>query len=116
VILPAIARAVTSSGPATKECVAGLPSFLLAKLRLYDVIIVFFSPGSIPCRFHCPIQGPQALASTFPPIFVNTSSCPSLSIVALICSDPGVITNSDLAFNPLDAASFAMFADLSISS
>jgi hypothetical protein len=62
------------------------------------------------------MQGPQALASINPPTSVNVFSCPSLSIVALTCSEPGVIVNCDLAFNPFDNASLAILAERSISS
>ncbi len=43
--------------------------------------------------FHCPIQGPHALARTIAPMSFNGLSIPSRSIVALICSDPGVTVN-----------------------
>ena len=42
---------------------------------------------------HCPIHGPHALASTMAPISLNGLSNPSLSMVALICSEPGVTVN-----------------------
>ena len=42
---PAIANAVTSSGDVTNACVAGLPSLRAAKLRLYDVMMLFASPA-----------------------------------------------------------------------
>ena len=80
------------------------------------MIIEFFSPCCTSCLFHCPIQGPQAFASTSPPTFVKESRCPSLSIVALICYEPGVITNSDFTFNPLSIAWLATDAARSISS
>ena len=51
------------------------------------------SPFLISVRFHWPMQGPQALASTVPPTLLNTSIKPSRSIVALICSLPGVMVN-----------------------
>lgn len=38
----------------------------------------------------CPIHGPHALANTVAPVFSNSSVILSRSIVALICSDPGV--------------------------
>jgi len=60
--------AVTNSGEVTKACVAGFASFLPVKLRLYDVTMVFFSPFLMSFLSHCPIQGPQALASTTPPM------------------------------------------------
>jgi hypothetical protein len=51
------------------------------------------SPFFISVRFHWPMQGPHALASTVPPTFSNTSIRPSRSMVARICSLPGVIVN-----------------------
>ena len=51
------------------------------------------SPFLISVRFHWPMQGPQALASTVPPTLLNTSIRPSRSMVALICSLPGVMVN-----------------------
>ena len=78
---PAIAIAVTISGEATKEWVLGFPSFRLAKLRLKEVIMEFFSSLSAPCLAHCPIQGPHALASTTPPISSKVLTRPSRSMV-----------------------------------
>ena len=49
------------------------------------------SPFLISVRFHWPMQGPQALASTVPPTLLKTSIRPSRSMVALICSLPGVM-------------------------
>jgi hypothetical protein len=40
-----------------------------------------------------PIHGPQALARTTAPTSSNTSLIPSRSIVARICSEPGVQRN-----------------------
>ena len=60
------ASMVVSSGDVTKACVSGLPSLRLAKLRLYDVTIEFFSPGAT-LRFHWPMHGPHAFASTVAP-------------------------------------------------
>lgn len=51
------------------------------------------SPFFISVRFHWPMQGPQALASTVPPTFSKISIKPSRSIVARICSLPGVMVN-----------------------
>src|SRR5690606_34794272 len=93
---PAIARAVTISGEATKAWVFGLPSFRFAKFRLNDVIIEFFRSGSSECLAHCPIQGPQALASTTPPISLKVSRKPSRSTVYRTISEPGVTVYSDL--------------------
>ena len=107
---------MVNSGPATNASVSGLPSFLFAKFLLNDVTIVFFTPVSISILFHIPMQGPQAFASIIPPISVRSFSCPSRSIVALTCSEPGVIVNWDFAFNPFCFACLAILADLSISS
>ena len=49
----------------------------LAKLRLKEVTIEFLRSGSSVCRFHCPIQGPQALAIIVAPIFRKASIMPS---------------------------------------
>ena len=57
---------MTTSGLAMKELVSRLPSFRPGKFRLYDVMMVFFSPGFMPWRSHWPMHGPQALASTVP--------------------------------------------------
>src|SRR5690606_4095721 len=59
-----------------------------------ECTIVFFSCLSAPSLSHCPIQGPQALVNTFVPNFSKVSMMPSLSMVYLICSDPGLIPNS----------------------
>ena len=50
------------------------------------------------------MHGPQALASTVAPTASRSASSPSRSIVARICSEPGVISNSVLAVRPLAAA------------
>ena len=42
------------------------------------------------------MHGPHALARTIPPISLSGLSTPSLSMVALICSEPGVMVNADL--------------------
>jgi len=42
------------------------------------------------------MHGPQALARTIPPISLSDLSMASLSMVALICSEPGVIVKVDL--------------------
>jgi hypothetical protein len=44
-------------------------------------------------RFHWPMQGPHALASTVPPTASNASISPSRAMVARICSLPGVMQN-----------------------
>ena len=40
-------------------------------------------------RSHWPMQGPQALASTVPPMASRSASSPSRSMVARTCSEPG---------------------------
>ena len=55
------------------------------------------APLAISVRFHWPMQGPQALASTVPPTFSNTSIRPSRAIVARICSLPGVMVKGTCA-------------------
>ena len=70
----------------------------------------FFSPFFTSVRFHWPMQGPQALASTTPPTLVNVSVSPSRVIVALTCSEPGVMKNLVLDFKPLASACLAMDA------
>mmetsp|Transcript_9053 Transcript_9053/g.30861 ORF Transcript_9053/g.30861 Transcript_9053/m.30861 type:complete len:245 (-) Transcript_9053:640-1374(-) len=86
---PAMVRMVVTSGEVTNACVPGLPSLRLAKLRLYDVTIVFASP-CFSERFHWPMQGPQALARTVAPAFTKDSVSPSRVMVARTCSLPGV--------------------------
>ena len=76
---PANASIVTSSGEVTNACVSGLPSLRFAKFRLYDVTMVFFTPGGIR-RFHWPMHGPQAFANTVAPARSNTSTNPSFSM------------------------------------
>ena len=114
--LPAIASAVVNSGLATNARVSGLPSFLFAKFLLKEVTIVFFSPVLISILFHMPMQGPHAFAKIVPPKSLKFWSCPSRSMVALTCSEPGVIVNCDFDLSPLLIACFAMLVALSISS
>ena len=52
-------------------------------------------------RDHWPMHGPQALASTVAPTASRSASRPSRSIVARICSEPGVISSSVFAVRPL---------------
>ena len=54
-------------------------------------------PFLISVRFHWPMQGPQAFASTVPPTLLKTSMRPSRSMVALICSLPGVMVKGTCA-------------------
>ena len=80
---------------------------MIAKGRVWYTIIAPFSFFALSLRFHwiyyvknrhsmvvglltCPMQGPQAFARTTAPTSSNTDVTLSRSIVALICSDPGV--------------------------
>src|SRR5205807_1185689 len=55
-------------------------------------------------RSHWPMHGPQALASTSPPIAWRSARRPSRSMVARTCSEPGVMSNCVLARRPLALA------------
>src|SRR4051794_18339473 len=72
--------------------------------------------GSRSVRSHCPMHGPQALASTRPPMASRSARRPSRSIVARTCSDPGVMRNWVLAVRPLADAWRATDAALVMSS
>ena len=108
--------AVTSSGDPTKACVLGFPSALFAKFLLNEWTIVFLSSFSAPSLDHCPIQGSQAFANTFAPSVLNSSMKPSLSIVCLTCSDPGVMVNSALVDRPNLLACLAIDTERDMSS
>ncbi len=101
---------MTISGLEMKEFVCGLPSFRLAKFRLNDEMIELTSPSEMSSRFHWPMQGPQALASTVAPSFDRISICPSRSMVASICSEPGVTQTVDLREAPWSSACCATSA------
>ena len=51
-------------------------------------------------RRHCPMQGPQALASTVAPTERRAFSCPSRSTVARVRSEPGVTQKGTAARRP----------------
>eukprot|EP01139_Manchomonas_bermudensis_P016486 Amastigsp_a512855_9.p3 type:complete len:271 gc:universal Amastigsp_a512855_9:1834-1022(-) len=112
---PAIAIAVTISGDATNECVSGLPSARPVKLRLNDVMIELATPFESE-RFHCPMHGPHALASTVPPTCSKVCMIPSRAIVARTCSEPGVMVNCALALMPAPSACLASDAARDMSS
>ena len=64
-----MANAVTISGEATKACVLELGHHSrFAKFLLKEVMMVFFRFGIINMPCPLPMQGPQALANTTPPI------------------------------------------------
>lgn len=60
---------------------------------------MFFWPFSISSRCHCPMQGPQALASTVAPNDSSEAIWPSRSIVARTCSEPGVTISGIRVFS-----------------
>ena len=62
------------------------------------------------------MQGPQAFAKISAPNFSKIFIKPSLSIVCLTCSEPGVIVNLAFVFSPLSIACCAIDADLDMSS
>jgi len=79
-------------------------------------MIELATPFSSPSRFHWPMQGPQALASTVAPTASSFASWPSRSIVARTCSDPGVISNGVFRRSPWSASCPAIAAIFSMSS
>ena len=66
--------------------------------------------GSMSGRAHWPMQGPQALARTSPPMASRSARRPSRSMVARTCSEPGVMSSLVLALSPLAEAWRAMEA------
>mmetsp|Transcript_6284 Transcript_6284/g.25241 ORF Transcript_6284/g.25241 Transcript_6284/m.25241 type:complete len:316 (-) Transcript_6284:976-1923(-) len=115
---PASVRAVTISGEATKACVLGLPSLRAAKLRLNDEMIELGSclVLSTSERTHWPMHGPHALASTVPPAFSSSACMPSRSMVARICSDPGVMVKGICDATPCSAACLHRLTERAMSS
>mmetsp|Transcript_9808 Transcript_9808/g.26683 ORF Transcript_9808/g.26683 Transcript_9808/m.26683 type:complete len:321 (-) Transcript_9808:629-1591(-) len=111
-----MAMAVTISGDVTNACVAGLASLRAAKFLLNDVTIELASPLDTSVRFHWPMHGPHAFARTVPPTFSKISVSPSLVMVALICSLPGLMANGTLALIPAARACLATLAALVMSS
>jgi hypothetical protein len=99
-----------------KFIVSRLPSFLAGKFLLYDVTMVFCSPFFNSGLLHWPMQGPHAFARTFAPISFSSCICPSLSMVALINSEPGVTCNGIYVLIPFAFACSAISAALDISS
>ena len=67
-------------------------------------------------RFHCPMHGPHALASTVPPILPKVSTSPSRLTVWNTRSEPGVTRNFDLALSPAFRPWVAMWAARRMSS
>ncbi len=74
------------------------------------------SPFWTSVRFHWPMQGPQALARTVPPTLEKISRRPSRSMVARICSEPGVMVKGTLALMPAAKACLATDAARCMSS
>ncbi len=67
-------------------------------------------------RRHWPMQGPQAFASTVPPMAWSEAICPSRSMVARTCSEPGVTRNGTAAFTRCARACSATSAERLMSS
>ena len=101
---------MTVSGDVTKASVLAEPSLRFGKFRLNDVTIVLIWPVIDSGRLHWPMHGPQALASTVAPTASSSARRPSRSIVARVCSEPGVIMSSTLAVSPWAAACRAIEA------
>ena len=113
---PASASAITVSGLVTKLRVLAEPSLRFGKFRLNELTMVFGLSVTSFDRSHWPMQGPQAFARTVAPIASRSASNPSRSIVARICSEPGVISSSTLLFSPCAFACLATDAALVMSS
>mmetsp|Transcript_24095 Transcript_24095/g.75513 ORF Transcript_24095/g.75513 Transcript_24095/m.75513 type:complete len:266 (-) Transcript_24095:1192-1989(-) len=113
---PAMAKAVTISGEATKQCVAGLPSLRAAKLRLNEVMMELGVPLAMSSRRHWPMQGPHELDITVPPASSKIASWPSRAMVARICSEPGEMEKGTLDLIPAASACLATEAARDMSS
>ena len=61
-------------------------------------------------RRHWPMHGPQALARTTPLMSFSDCICPSRSMVARTCSEPGVTRNGTAVFKPCALACSATSA------
>src|SRR5688500_14174121 len=103
-----MASAVTISGLVMKDRVAALPSLRPGKLRLNDDTMVFVWLAPTSDRFHWPMHGPHALASTVPPSSSKVFMMPSRLMVWNTRSEPGVIRNLLLALAPAFSAWLAM--------
>ncbi len=79
--VPPKAIAVTISGLVRNESVEALPSLRPGKFRLNEETMVLVSSLPTSLRFHCPMHGPHAFASTVPPIFWKVSMMPSRLMV-----------------------------------
>lgn len=75
-----------------------------------------FSSPCFSVRFHCPMHGPHALASTLAPTSSSTSWSPSRSTVARMSSLPGVTMNGTLTLRPASRACLAIEATRDMSS
>ena len=73
-------------------------------------------PSFSRSRRHCPMHGPHAFASTMASISWSAPICPSRSIVARTCSEPGVTINSVAAETPRPDACRATSAARDMSS
>ena len=79
----------------------------------------FFTPPAASCasvRFHWPMQGPHALASTVAPAVSKTLVKPSRAMVARTVSEPGVTLYGILNLRPALAACCTSEAERAMSS
>ena len=98
------------------DSVEALPSFRPGKFRLKELTIVFVWSGPMSVRFHWPMHGPHALASTVAPMLVKVSTSPSRLMVWKTRSDPGVTRNLALALSPAFMPCMATWAARRMSS
>jgi hypothetical protein len=73
-------------------------------------------PACASSRFHMPMHGPHAFASTLAPIDSSAAICPSRRIVLSTMSEPGVTISGVFTFRPIFAACFATAVARSMSS
>ena len=77
--------------------------------------MVFFTPGGI-LRFHCPMHGPHALASTVAPASSKSLTNPSFSMFTCTALEPGVTKNGILYVRPAASAWRVRLAHFAMSS
>ena len=103
--VPASASAITVSGEVDERQRVGVAVVALREVAVVAVDDrVAWPRGRGRVALHCPMHGPQALASTLPPMASRSASRPSRSMVARTCSEPGVTISWVLAVRPLAEA------------
>ena len=78
--------------------------------------MVLGAPVALSARRHWPMHGPQALANTTASMSLRDCICPSLSMVARTCSEPGVTMKGTANFMPWALACSATSAERLMSS